>query len=252
MRITLIIFLVIIFFLLIIGLIFYIIHPSKQNIPEQYNSILGCWESISNKDIYVCIYPDGTAAYKAPSSNISGGSIRFKDDSFTIYFGPFKKEFIINKFPVKKANNLVAVFNNIEYYNRENNSIVELNQQISPESASSFNKKYFSFFINSLESSDMLIFYNEIGTIWKNQTSPEELNNIFSVFIEKKDLLVPILKEALNMFPSKSSIKVDSKNDKLIDSVNTIPVSNKVVNLECKYTFVNGDFEIVSFKISIN
>jgi hypothetical protein len=105
-------------------------------------------------------------------------------------------------------------------------------------------------FADAVEKGDFADFHADCSKPFKKQFTAEKMTNEFKVFIDKKDLAVPILRQA----PTKELImaisKVEKKNGfQILTAAGSIPTSPSITSFDNKYILENGVWRIIEVEV---
>ena len=161
---------------------------SKTPPPSQY---VGAWTGEDGSTI--TIRADGSGDYVSGGTKVTGGSVEVNEGekSLKIKLVSMGPTFTIDKAPSGNRMTLSGVV----YRKAGGDSDTKSDDAGEPAKAEvpsgdklqTLVKTTFMEFGDAVQSEDFTDFYAKIAKVWRDETSPEELNEAFKVFIDNKE-----------------------------------------------------------------
>ena len=111
-------------------------------------------------------------------------------------------------------------------------------------------KKTTSDFADAVQKEDFTGFLKTTSKDFQNQFSDAQLKSAFSVFIDKKDQIVPLLKEAAGTNPNfspKPSMREENKIS-VVDTSGSFSTEPVPVNFDISYEREDGQWKLLKIK----
>lgn len=105
-------------------------------------------------------------------------------------------------------------------------------------------------FADAVEKEDFADFLQTTSKDFQDQFSNETMKKSFAVFIDKKDDVIPLLREAAKnkaVFSSAPSLRVENGID-VLDSAGTISTDSDPVKFECSYERESDSWKLIKVK----
>ncbi len=224
---------------------------SKTPPPAQY---VGAWTGEDGST--VTIRADGSGDYVSGGTKVSGASVEINEGekSMKIKLVGMGPSFTIDKAPSGDRMTLSGVV----YRKGGGNSDAKTETSSEPAKAEvpsddklqTLVKSTFMDFGDAVQSEDFSDFYAKIAKVWRDETSPDELNDAFKVFINEKEnydfkRAVAALDATFSPAPA---IQKRGSNDALVVK-GFYPTKPQRANFELKYVMDDGTWKLIGINI---
>ncbi len=219
---------------------------TKTPPPQAY---VGTWSGSDGTTI--TIRSDGGADYKSDNSSIENGGITIDEAAKTLKLngligGP---TYNIDKAPDGGQMTL----NNVVFKRSGGGTALSSDSRLevpSKEKLQALVRATIHDFHDAIQSGDFTDFHKKTGKPWRETTSPEELEEAFKTFVEKKERFD--LKSAISsvdaLFSPEPSIGKVAGIDALLVK-GSYPTKPKQLHFDLKYAMDDGTYKLVSIEI---
>ncbi|MFL6373971.1 MAG: hypothetical protein ACJ73D_04815 [Pyrinomonadaceae bacterium] len=235
---------------------------SKTPPPAAY---VGAWTGADGTTM--TLRSDGSGDYKSANASIDGGSVTIDEaaKSLKIAFAGMGPSFTIDKSPSGGQMTLSGVVyksgsgssssstTSSSDTSSSDPSSIDGPSTISQSDAAAVMSKTISAFAQGVKDGDMQNFYDDACKVYRDQSSKEETQSTFKSFEEKKDIVVPILKSAVESAPSfVSGPTVDTQNGyRRFSATGTYPAGRYKVQFTMEFYWTEGRWGWKRFKIDM-
>lgn len=110
-----------------------------------------------------------------------------------------------------------------------------------------------SDFAEAVEREDFSAFMNGASKEFKAQFTADQLKDVFKVFINKKDVVVPILRDAANMEPKFSPAPAmrEEKGHHILVANGTFDTEPAVTNFDTEYVYQDGAWKLLKIEVRL-
>lgn len=208
----------------------------------------------------ITIRADGGADYKSGGTSVTGGSVTVDEAAKTLKIGlaGLGPTFKIDKPPTATEMTLDG-----NVYKKSGGGSTSSNSSSSSSTSSSSKaeipandklqtlvKSTFLDFGDAIQNEDFTDFHKKAAKVWRDSSSPEEMDKAFAVFIDNKDNYN--FKKAISSldatFTPAPAIEQVSGLDALVVRGN-YPTKPEVTNFEMKYTMEDGNWKLIGINV---
>lgn len=225
---------------------------SGKPAPAEY---VGFWTGADGATI--TIRTDGGADYKSGNGNstVSGGSFVMAEDgkSFKIAFASFGPSFQIDKAPSGGQMTLDGIVFKSSGGGSTSSSTTDAKPEVpSKEKLQTLVKTTFLDFGDAIQGEDFTDFHKKVAKVWRDSTSPEEMDEAFKTFTEKKNIynfnkaVAPL---DATFSPEPSIEKVSGLDALMVKG--HYPTKPQQANFELKYTMDDGNWKLIGINVTV-
>jgi hypothetical protein len=228
---------------------------SKTPPPQQY---VGVWTGEDGTSI--TIQGDGSADYRSGSSSINGGSVTIDESAKTlkVSFASMGPTFTIDKAPAGDRMTLSGVVfkrmgggdsKDADKNDKDKNVAAQVPSE---EKLQTLVKTTLFDFGDAVQEGDFTDFHKKIAEVWRDETSPEELNKAFAPFIEKKEIynfkkgIAPL---DAKFSPVPAIEKVADLDALVVRGV--YPTKPQQTQFELKYTQEDDQWKLIGINVKV-
>lgn len=222
---------------------------SKTPPPAAY---VGVWTGADGT--LVTIRADGSGDYKSGSSSVSGGSVTVDEAGKTlkITFASMGPTFKIDKAPTASEMTLDGVvFRKTGGSDTKSDTKTDSKPEIpSNDKLQTLVKATFLDFGDAVQSEDFSDFHKKIAKVWRDSSTPEELNEAFKTFTDNKedyDFKKAVSPLDATFSPSPSIEKVRDLDALVVKGY--YPTKPQRADFELKYTMEDGTWKLIGINI---
>lgn len=217
-------------------------------IPVEYH---GTWTSTDGSTI--SIRADGSGDYVAGSTKVTGGNVAIEGDKLSVTLLGMGPDFKIDKAPSGNKMTLDGVV-----YTRtgggppaDSSSTGDKPTIPSNDKLQSLVKATFMDFGDAIQEEDFTDFHKKIAKVWRDDTTPDELNDAFKVFINDKanyDFKKAISPLGATFEPAPAIQTVSGLEALVLKGF--YPTKPRRSNFELKYVMDDGTWKLIGIDVN--
>jgi len=226
---------------------------SKTPPPAAY---VGAWTGADGTTL--TIRADGSADYKSGSSSVDNGSVTVDEaaKSLKVTFAGIGPSYTIDKPPTGDQMTLSGVIYRKGGGGTTSDSKTETTSSSGKaeipgnDKLQTLVKTTFLDFGDAVQSEDFTDFHNKVAKVWRDSSTPDEMNDAFKVFIQNKENYN--FKKAVSALdatfsPAPAIEKVQGLDALVVKGF--YPTKPEQANFELKYTMDDGTWKLIGINI---